>query len=142
MVRWLGGQLMSDNYVQEAIHRYKSDHERYVEINSQIKTLKEEAQKLYSRLGAYERIIEDELGKAAMRRLEEELEAINTQEESGSSRSLEQAALTDSNKPSITDAILAVIKKSGTEGVTPAQVINGVLFLGFGPEKRTRSMES
>jgi hypothetical protein len=133
---------MLDGYIRETTQRHKKDHNRFSEIDVQIETLKEEAQKLFARLGAYKRIIKDELGEAAVQDLEKELDAMSLSVDSTTPEVLAKDTLTDSNKLTITDAILTVIKGGGGEGVTPAQVISGVLSLGFSPEKKIRYMES
>ncbi|MDT7808639.1 MAG: hypothetical protein QOJ70_2452 [Acidobacteriota bacterium] len=127
---------MMDQYTKETIQRYKSDLKKFKELNVQIKTSQDEANRVLGRLNAYERIIKDSLGHAGFTELHQELEAaINASSGKKLDLNLDPSSEMGIDALTVTDIILKVVRESGSNGMTAAQVFDAVQSFGIGKEK-------
>jgi hypothetical protein len=88
------------------------------------------------RLGAYERILKDSLGHMAFKELHQELEsAINSSSVKKLDSHLDPSSEMNTDALTVTDIILKVVRESGSNGMTAAQVFDAVQSFGIGKEK-------
>ena len=140
-----------DKYIKETIERYRNDRFRYEDIKAQQRVLDEEANRLQSRLGAYMRILRDAIGDEAAQDIEKEFAVAPP---TGPTKVVELASLaaaraagqlmtrvaSETAPPpadlTVTEIILDVIGKSGSEGLTAGQIFEAARERGVGVEQR------
>lgn len=126
-----------DSFTKETLQRYKIDLKKLKELEEKINESQNEASRLQNILGAYERILTHSLGHAAFKEIHQEaISAIGSSSEAKLVSDIVSHSETNSSDLTITDIILKVIGKSGSNGMTAAQVFEAAKPFGIGIEKR------